>query len=171
MKTKALLLSLLLLGGRTFLCAQNILNPDVCIKTIYDFYTQRAIIDSINKCIWEQAEKDSIKNWTPISEKQYSIEDSVLGNYCTKKIRAEAKDWFFDGHDRYTNDGFFDKTALKTLSVEKYDMKINTYKVSYIFIVNYPKLEQLDNTFLVTLVEENGHYLIDEITGINEDEE
>lgn len=169
MKLKIFLPLAIILGIKTFLFAQNILSPDVCKKTIYDFYSQQAILDSIRICIGDQAKKDSVSNWISIMNKMYNITDSISAYYCTNKIREEAKEWFFEGFDRYTNNGFFDKSALKTLSIEKYDMKLNTYKVSYTYTFYYSYFEQYSDTILVTLVDENGRYLIDEITGIDEE--
>jgi hypothetical protein len=92
--------------------------------------------------------------------------DSLAQNYCTNSIRNEAKSWFEDGHDLFTNDWGIDLESLKSLSIVKDLTKSNTYSVSYI-VESYPvspdKPVKKQITLQVSVIKENDIYKINEV--------
>ena len=98
--------------------AQNTINENGVEIMIKDFYTKYSNI-------WEN---------TPISVPANVLHeklDSLAQKYCTKKIRNEAKAWFVNGQDLFTNDYGMDIESLKTLIITKDTSKVNCYIVCF----------------------------------------
>jgi len=92
--------------------------------------------------------------------------DSLAQKYCTNSLRDEAKSWFQDGHDLFTNDWGIDVESLKSLSIVKDSTKSNTYTVSYIvetFPISPDKPVKKRITFQVSVIKENDIYKINEV--------
>ncbi|MFZ4457077.1 MAG: hypothetical protein ACOYOT_12750 [Bacteroidales bacterium] len=66
----------------------------------------------------------------------YERIDSLAQKYCTKRIRNEAKEYFADGHDLYTNDYGIISESLKSLSIKVDVHKNNKFIVNY-YTINY----------------------------------
>ena len=112
------------------------------LQMLKKFYTARSSVKFI--------EKDSAK-W-----------NSIQKIYCTQKIRKEAKEWYDDGHDLFTNDLGIDIESLKTLTIIKDPTKENNYVVSYIvnFHVSPNEWEKKKVTLHVCVVKEDESYKI-----------
>lgn len=122
--------------------AQNNAVNKTELQMLKQFYTLRGIIKFI--------EKDSAK-W-----------NSIQKTYCTQKLRKEAKEWYDDGHDLFTNDLGIDNESLKTLTIIKDSTKQNSYIVSYIvnFHVSPNEWEKKKVILHVVVVKDSDSYKI-----------
>lgn len=96
----------------------------------------------------------------------YEKIDSLMQNYCTKRLQEKSKSWFEDGHDLLTNDWGIDLKSLNTISVEKDLAKSSSYIVTY-FVETYPvspdKPVKKRITLHVSVIKEEGIYKINEV--------
>ncbi len=81
--------------------------------------------------------------YTAYSTVKFVVKDSAKWNslqkrYSTKKLSKEAKEWYNDGHDLYTNDWGIDIESLKNMTIIKDATKANSYIISYIVSTTDP---------------------------------
>lgn len=154
MKLKILLMTLsFVLLANGCVQAQKPLLDNEAKKMIKQFYTKYCNI-------WESTSSKAPAN--VLFEKI----DSLTQKYCTKKIRNEAKKWFEDGHDLFTNDWGIDLESLKSLSIVKDSAKSNAFIVSYI-VETYPvspdKPVKKQIKLYLSAIKDNETYLINEV--------
>jgi hypothetical protein len=150
MKTKSFLIILsAVVVANSCVQAQNSSMDNGVEKMIKEFYTKYCII-------WR-----STPSSVPANVLHEKI-DSLTQKYCTKRIRDEAKSWFEDGHDLFTNDWGIDIESLKSISI----VKDSTNVVSY-FVDTYPispdKPVKKEITLFVSVIREKDIYLIHEV--------
>lgn len=113
---RKILLSLMILIS--FGCDAQINRNDIIISKIRDFYTAHAKI-------W------SIPSTKILPNDFYRKLDSLNKEYCTPKLREEAKKSLKDGFDLLTDDWGISEESIASLTVER-SSKENIYIVSYI---------------------------------------
>ena len=92
--------------------------------------------------------------------------DSLQEKYCSQKVRTEAKEWFDDGHDLFTNDWGIGVESLSTMTIVRDTTKENTYVVSYI-VDSFPespnKPEKKRVSLYVGIINEGESYRINSV--------
>lgn len=154
MKSTILLVMLcFVLFASNSLQAQNSATDNETKKMIEEFYTKYCNT-------WKSSSSKVSANVL------YGKIDSLTQKYCSTKIRREAKSWFEDGHDLFTNDWGIDLESLKSLSIVKDATKSNAYIVSYIveyYPVSPDKPVKKQIKLYLTVTKERGPYLINEV--------
>lgn len=132
--------------------AQNTIDENGVEKMIKDFYTKHSNI-------WENTPTSVPAN--VLHEKL----DSLAQKYCTKKIRNEAKSWFVNGQDLFTNDYGMDIESLKTLRITKDTLKANCYIVRFTTTNSDAsgKPVKQNVTLHISVIKDRDSYKIDEI--------
>lgn len=132
-------------------CSHNAAEQEK-ISRLIQFYTQYSKI-------WEEYPSAS-------PEKLYYSLDSLQKQFCSDRARKEAKEWFFEGHDYFTNDW-----GIQTESLNSFDIEINqddkskfivTYQAVYFPVSPFEK-EFRQVILSIRLIEIDGKYLIDEV--------
>ena len=125
---------------------------DKCIIMLKEFYTTYCKIWNIRPI--------------PHPNDHYIKIDSLQEKYCTQRLRKEAKEWFFDGHDLLTNDWGIDIESLETMKIIQDSIEEKTYIVSYV-VDSYPiapdKPIKKQVVLHVTVVKEGENYMIDSV--------
>lgn len=133
----------------SYIQAQNTFFENRMEKMIQDFY-----IEYCN--VW---------NNTPTSVPANVLHekiDSLARKYCTKKVRNEAKAWFANGQELFTNDYGIVNESLKTLTITKDSAIENTYIVVYTTINSDASGKEIQQKVVlhVSVVKEKDSYKI-----------
>ena len=150
MKVQTICFIIIVLISMSNKCSsQNVVNK-TNIERLEQFYT-------LYCQIWEEQP-------TVSPEELYGKLDSLQFQYCSERARKEAKEWFFEGHDYFTNDWGIQTESLNSLSIEinqnnSSDFKIS-YSVEYFPISPYEK-ENRQVVLSIRLIEVEGKYVID----------
>lgn len=91
--------------------SQNNIDDDKAIAMLREFYTAYSKAD--------------------FTSEKIKTTDSLQELYCSLKLKNEAREWLKEGHDLLTDDLGIIPESIKSLSITKDNLAMNTYVVSY----------------------------------------